>query len=98
MRRLRRTACWLNYLASLVIGSNPSVLGLYGLTAYHTARRTAEIGVRMALGAHRRDVVCMILKSSMLLVLAGAAAGIAATLPLMRLVTSLLFGVHPLTL
>ncbi|PYU00046.1 MAG: hypothetical protein DMG38_09165 [Acidobacteria bacterium] len=71
-------------------------LGLYGLTAYQVSRRTAEIGVRMALGAQRRNVVSMLLKSSLVLVVTGAAAGIGATLLSVRLVASLLFGVQPL--
>jgi len=71
-------------------------LGLYGLTAYQVSRRTAEIGVRMALGAQRGNVVSMLLKSSLVLVVAGSAAGIGATLLSVRLVASLLFGVQPL--
>ncbi len=71
-------------------------LGLYGLTAYQVSRRTAEIGVRMALGAQRRNVVSMLLKSSLVLVVAGSAGGIGAALLSVRLVASLLFGVPPL--
>jgi predicted permease len=89
-RMLAELSGFIGALAAILV-----CLGLYGLTAYHVSRRTAEIGLRMALGAHRRGVVYMILKSSMVLVLAGAGAGIAAALPLMRVIGSLLFGVHP---
>jgi putative ABC transport system permease protein len=71
-------------------------LGLYGLTAYQVSRRTAEIGVRIALGAQRRDVVWMVLKGSITLVVAGSALGLCAALFLGRLVESLLFGVRAL--
>jgi predicted permease len=71
-------------------------LGLYGLTAYQVSRRTAEIGVRIALGARSRDVVRMVLKDSMTLVVAGAALGVFAAVLLSRLVENLLFGVHAL--
>jgi len=76
-------------------------LGLYGLTAYQVSRRTAEIGVRIALGAQRWDVVRLVLGGSMTLVGSGIALGLGAALGLGRLVESLLFGVHstdPVTL
>ena len=68
-------------------------LGLYGVVSYAAARRTNEIGVRMALGATRTDVVAMILRDSLLLALAGALIGIPAALAATRLVSSRLFGV-----
>jgi hypothetical protein len=52
---------------------SPPHEGLYGLTAYQASRRTAEIGGRIALGAQRRDVVWMVLKSSITLVVGGSA-------------------------
>src|SRR5205809_517059 len=69
-------------------------LGLYGLTAYEVSRRTAEIGVRLALGAQRSDVVRLFVGRSMMLVTSGVVAGVAGAAALARLVESLLFGVR----
>jgi predicted permease len=69
-------------------------LGLYGLTAYEVSRRTAEIGVRIALGAQRRNVLLLVLGRSMALVGTGVALGLGAGVGLARLVESLLFGVR----
>ncbi|HYL74648.1 MAG TPA: ABC transporter permease [Bryobacteraceae bacterium] len=69
-------------------------LGLYGVMAYTAARRTSEIGIRMALGATRGGVLAMVLKESLLLVAIGIAIGVPATLALTRLVSSLLFGIQ----
>ena len=69
-------------------------LGLYGLTAYEVSRRTAEIGIRMALGAQRRDVMRMVLGGTMALVASGVLLGLCAAMGLARMVESLLFGVH----
>lgn len=71
-------------------------LGLYGLTAYQVSRRTPEIGVRVAMGAQRGDVVWMVLRGSVALVAGGCAVGLGAAIALGRLVRTLLFGVHPL--
>jgi predicted permease len=69
-------------------------LGLYGLTAYEVTRRTAEIGIRLALGAQRKDVVRLIVGRSMILVTCGVLAGLGGAAALARLVESLLFGVR----
>jgi ABC-type antimicrobial peptide transport system permease subunit len=69
-------------------------LGLYGLAAYQISRRTAEIGVRIALGAQQWDVVRLVLSGSMALVGSGVGLGLGAALGLGRLVESLLFGVR----
>jgi macrolide transport system ATP-binding/permease protein len=69
-------------------------LGLYGLTAYEVSQRTAEIGVRLALGAQRTDVVRLFVGRSMMLVTSGVVAGLAGAAVLARLVESLLFGVR----
>ncbi|PYT77161.1 MAG: hypothetical protein DMG40_24415 [Acidobacteria bacterium] len=68
-------------------------LGLYGLMAYAVARRTAEVGIRMALGARRRGIIWLIVRETMWLVLAGAAAGIPLTVWLSRYAKALLFGI-----
>lgn len=69
-------------------------LGLYGLTAYEVSRRTAEIGVRLALGAQRTDVVRLIVGRSMILVTSGVLIGLAGAAALARVVENLLFGVR----
>jgi ABC-type antimicrobial peptide transport system permease subunit len=69
-------------------------LGLYGLTAYEVSRRTTEIGVRLALGAQRADVVRLVVGRSMLLVTSGVLIGLAGAAALGRMVESLVFGVR----
>ena len=68
-------------------------LGLYGLMAYAVARRTAEIGLRMALGARRREIIWLIARETLWLVLAGAVAGIPLAVWLSRYAKALLFGI-----
>lgn len=68
-------------------------LGLYGVMSYTAARRTNEIGIRLALGAARGDVLGMVLKESLLLVLAGIAIGAPATLAAARLISASLYAV-----
>ncbi len=70
-----------------------SCLGLYGILSYTVARRTNEIGIRMALGADRRDVLWLVLRDALRLVLLGVALGIPAALAAARLVASQLFGI-----
>ncbi len=70
-------------------------VGLYGVMAYAVARRTSEIGIRMALGARSADVLWMVLREAMLLVLAGVAIGVPAALTASRLIASMLFGLTP---
>jgi predicted permease len=67
-------------------------VGLYGLMSYAVLRRTAEIGLRMALGARRAQVLRMILRESLTLVVVGLAAGIAIAAGASRLVATMLFG------
>ena len=69
-------------------------IGLYGLLAYEVAQRTREVGVRMALGARRSDVIASILQRGLLLVAVGAIAGTALGLVLVRLTRTLLYGVR----
>jgi putative ABC transport system permease protein len=70
--------------------------GLYAVTAYSVAQRTREIGVRMALGADRARVMSLILRQGGVLVAAGTSLGLLAAVPLVRLVTTMLFDVQPL--
>ncbi len=76
-------------------------VGLYGITAYSVARRTGEIGLRMALGANRTQVVMMVLQRALVLVALGLVIGIPVALLGGRLMRSQLYGVHiydPVTL
>ena len=68
-------------------------LGLYGVTAYNIARRTGEIGIRMALGANRGDVVAMVLRSAFAQIGIGLAIGIPLVILAGRAMSSKLFGV-----
>jgi len=70
-------------------------LGIYGTLAYSVVRRTTEIGVRMALGADRPRVVLMVLRESLVPVLAGLAAGLVVALAGSRVLSAMLFGVEP---
>ena len=70
-------------------------VGLYGTTSYAMARRTNEIGIRMALGAQRDTIVWMVLREVLMLSIAGLAIGLPAALSASRLTQSLLFGVKP---
>jgi predicted permease len=70
-------------------------IGLYGLIAYSVARRTKEMGIRMALGAQRRRVIAMVLKSAIRLVVIGIALGLPAACFASRWVESMLFGLTP---
>jgi len=76
-------------------------VGLYGITAYSVARRTSEIGIRMALGANRNNVVAMVMSRAIILVAIGLAIGIPVALLGGRLMSSQLYGVRsydPLTI
>jgi predicted permease len=70
-------------------------LGLYGVMSYMVARRTGEIGVRLALGSHRSQIVWLVWKETLLLVATGAVLGLALSVVTMRLVTGFLYGLSP---
>ncbi|HLJ50553.1 MAG TPA: ABC transporter permease [Bryobacteraceae bacterium] len=69
--------------------------GLYGVISYTTGRRTNEIGLRMAIGADRRDVMRMVLGETMMLICTGLAIGLPAAMAVSRLIASTLAGVSP---
>jgi predicted permease len=84
------------FLATLL-----AVIGLYGVMAYIVAQRTREVGIRMALGAARGNVIWLVMREVLLLVAIGTVAGVTASLALTRVVQSQLFGTtahDPLTL
>jgi putative ABC transport system permease protein len=72
-----------------------ATVGIYGVMAYSVSERTREIGVRVALGAQRRDVLKLIVTQGMTLALIGTGIGLGASLALTRLMQSLLFEVSP---
>jgi len=69
--------------------------GVYGLMAFATTGRTREIGIRMALGASRREILGMVLRETFVLLAVGIAAGIAVALEASRVVSALLYGLKP---
>jgi predicted permease len=70
-------------------------IGLYGVMAYSVAQRTREIGIRVALGAQKGDVLRLVIRQGMLLVMIGAGIGIIVAYNLTRMVSSMLYGVTP---
>jgi putative ABC transport system permease protein len=70
-----------------------AAIGLYGIVSYSTSQRTREIGIRMALGAHRHDVLKLVLAQGMTLAIIGIALGGLASIVLTRLISGLLYGV-----
>jgi putative ABC transport system permease protein len=77
------------------IGLVLTVTGVYGLISYTVSQRTQEIGIRMALGATRHDVVSMVLRQGVVLALAGVVMGLVISFALARVIVSLLFEVTP---
>jgi putative ABC transport system permease protein len=90
----QRLVTWLTtcfgVLATLLV-----VIGLYGVLSFSVVRRTREIGIRVALGAQRADVLLMVMKHGMILVFAGAVVGVAVSVAVSRLISGLLFGISP---
>jgi len=70
-------------------------IGIYGVMAYEITRRTGEVGIRMALGARRGDVLWMFMRETLLVLAAGAALGLPAALASAHVLRTLLFGLDP---
>jgi putative ABC transport system permease protein len=98
MREILKQSLWPTRMAALILGVMGALalllasVGLYGVMAHAVARRTHEIGIRMALGANRGRVLSMILGQAMTLVGIGLLLGVAAALAVSRVVSRLLFG------
>jgi putative ABC transport system permease protein len=73
-----------------------TLVGLYGTLAYGVSQRRRELGIRLALGAQRRQVLALIARQGVLIVVTGLAMGLAAAAFLTRFLTTLLFQVQPL--
>ena len=78
-----------------MIGLLLACVGLYGVVSHETVRRTREIGIRMALGARRSDVLRLVMRQTAVVVTIGAGIGIGFALAASRLIGSLLFGIAP---
>jgi putative ABC transport system permease protein len=79
-----------------IVGALLAGMGIYGVTAYTTSRRTREVGIRMAMGAQRANVMSMVMRQGMLMVAIGSGMGLILAAAVGRLLASLLFGVPPL--
>jgi putative ABC transport system permease protein len=78
------------------VGLLLAAIGIYGVTAYAVTCRTREIGIRVAMGAQRADIIGMVLRHGLWLVAIGSAIGLALAAATSRLLTRLLFGVPPI--
>ena len=78
-----------------ILGLTLATVGVYGVVSFAAAQRTREIGIRMALGATRRDILVAIVRQGLQLTLIGMTTGLGAAFGLSRLLRSLLFGVKP---
>ena len=93
LRQERLMAQLVSFFGLLALGL--ACIGLYGIMAHAVVRRTNEIGIRMALGAERRDIIWMILRETLILVAIGMAIGVPAALGAAKLISSQLFGLNP---
>jgi putative ABC transport system permease protein len=83
----------LSIFGALALGL--AVIGVFGVINYSVAQRTHEIGVRIALGAKRRDIFKLVVGQGMVLALLGVAIGLGGAFALTRRISGLLFGVSP---
>ena len=86
-----RTGAWFSGTVSL-LALLIAATGIYGMLSYHVVERTSEIGIRMALGAQRRNVLVLIVSDGIKLAAIGIVIGVAAAIALTQLASSLLFG------
>lgn len=89
-----RMGAWFSGTVSL-LALMIAATGIYGMLSYLVVERTSEIGIRMALGAQRRNVLLLIVSNGMKLAAIGTVIGVAGAIVLMKVMTSLLFGVGP---
>jgi predicted permease len=87
-RMTTRLSTFFGFLALLL-----ACIGLYGVMSYSVARRTNEIGIRMALGAQRGNVIWLVMRETLWMALIGVVIGVAAVLAVTRLIASMLFSV-----
>jgi predicted permease len=89
-RLMSRLSSFFAFLALIL-----ACIGLYGLLSYEVARRTRELGIRMALGARRRELMRLVVRRGLLLALAGSVIGIGTAMALTRLMAAMLYDVRP---
>jgi putative ABC transport system permease protein len=90
----RRNPMWL-FATFSIIAVFLAGIGIYGVLSYYVLQRSSEIGTRMALGAQRSDILRLIVGHALKLVIAGVLVGLAVSVGVARMLTSLLFGVEP---
>jgi putative ABC transport system permease protein len=72
-----------------------AAIGVYGLAAYNVASRTAELGIRSALGAQKRDLMSLVLRESLVIAIIGCSCGVVASLGATQWIQSLISGISP---